>query len=91
LDDDVYEKITALKQILTDLGGKNFDLLIVSEEKNRELFKKTDGFIYRTVKEFPPDTNAVDPNFFNNGWNEIFDEFYVKKPKNTKKKKYKFD
>lgn len=91
IDNDILNKIDALHEAMQQLGGKNFDIMIVSEEKYKDLFKNTDGFIYRTVTEFPPDTYAVSPDFFNNGWNEIFDEFYVSKPKHAKKKKYKFD
>ena len=91
INDDILNKIRELKTLLYALGGKNFDILVVTEEKYKDFFKNPDGFIYRTVTQFPPDTNAVSPDFFNNGWNEIFDEFYVKKPKKIKKKHYKFD
>lgn len=91
INDDILQKISTLKQIMLELGGRNFDILIVTEEKDREFFKDAEGFIFRTVTQFPPDTYAVDNSFFNNGWNEIFDEFYVRKPRKTKKKHYKFD
>lgn len=91
IDTNINKKIKCLNDSLYALGGKNFDILVVTEEKYKDFFKNPDGFIYRTVTQFPPDTNAVSPDFFNNGWNEIFDEFYVKKPKKTKKKHYKFD
>lgn len=90
-DIDDVKQISELYQALLDKGGKNFDLMIVAEEKYKDFYKDAKDCIFRTVDFFPPDDHVTDPEYFDNGWDRIFDEFYVKRPKNIKKKKYKFD
>ena len=92
ITDEILEKISILKDTLKKLGGKNFDLLIISEEKYSEKFKNIEEVIYRSVKYFAPDKEVTSKKYLENGWNEIFDEFYTDKPKGYKKnKKYKFE
>lgn len=94
ITENITDKIIKLKKALQAQGGASagFNLLIVAEEKYAEYFQKTDEFIFRTVKYFAPDKEVTCKKYLDNGWDEIFDEFYSKKPKGyKKKKKYKFE
>ena len=92
IDENVNEKIKTLKQCLLSNGGKNFDLLIVAQESQREKFTLIDNeYKVRFVNKFPPDENVVE-NKYKRNWNNIFREFYPKLPFiQFKNKKYKFD
>ncbi|MCQ2743326.1 MAG: papain-like cysteine peptidase [bacterium] len=91
-DENILEKIYTLEKTLTEAGGKNFRLMIVSEISDQEYFIKSDKYIYRTVKEYPKDNDVLNNKYKKNGFFEIFDEIWIKKPLfYFKKKKYKFD
>ena len=90
--DGIIEKILLLKKALISLGGENFDLLIVSEEKYTSFFNNSSEFLYRSVRYYAPEKDVTSSKYLENGWNEIFDEFYALKPKGYRKnKKYKFE
>lgn len=95
ITNDINEKIIELKNALKTIEGKassEFNLLIVAEEKYANYFKNTDEYIFRTVKYFAPDKEVTSKKYLDNGWDDIFNEFYSKKPKGyKKKKKYKFE
>lgn len=95
ISEDIDKKISELKKALKIQAGEGiarFDLLIISEEKNKKFFREINNYIFRTVKYFAPDEEVTSKKYLNNGWDEIFDEFYTKKPKWYKKnKKYKFE
>lgn len=95
ISEDIDNKISELKKALEIQAGRGiirFDLLIISEEKNKKFFREINNYIFRTVKYFAPDEEVTSKKYLNNGWDEIFDEFYTKKPKGYKKnKKYKFE
>lgn len=92
IDENVNETINSLRKALINLGGRNFKLLIVVEKENIHYFKESEDFILRTVKYFAPDACLVRKKYINNGWDDIYNEFYVDAPdENKKDKKYKFD
>ena len=93
IDENVNDKILNLLDALKNLGGNNFKLLIVAEKENEKCFSENENYMVRFVKYFAPDNCLVRKKYFNNGWDDIYNEFYVKIPdKNEKKnKKYKFD
>lgn len=91
VNENVNEKIEAIRQALIAQGGKNFDILLVAEEKDKHFFQNPQNYLFRTVKFFTPDHDVTDPKSKHNGWDEIFDEFYVEKPANIKKKSYKYE
>lgn len=88
INENINFKIETIIKKLKILGGKNFDLLVISEDRMKNFFIPQ-NYIYRTVKYFAPDNDVTSKKYFNNGWNKIFDEFYQPKIK-SKKKKYKF-
>ena len=95
ITENINDKIIELKKTLETLEGgasAGFNLLIVAEEKYANFFKNQNEYIFRTVKYFAPDNDVTSKKYLDNGWDEIFDEFYSKKPKGyKKKKKYKFE
>ncbi len=95
ISENINEKILELHKTLETLEGgasSGFNLLVITEEKYAKLFKNNDKYIFRTVRYFAPDNDVTSNSYLDNGWDEIFDEFYSKKPKNYKKnKKYKFE
>lgn len=92
LNENIHDKIVKLKNILEELGGNNFKLLVISAEKYSKYFKTCNEYIYRTVKFYPPDSAVTDEKYEENGFFKIYDEFYVKKPEEKIcKKTYKFD
>ncbi len=93
IDENVNDKILKLLGALKSLGGNNFKLLVVAEKENEKYFEENENYIVRFVKYFAPDNCLVRKKYFNNGWDDIYNEFYVKIPdKNARKnKKYKFD
>ncbi len=92
IDNQADEKICRLKQSLADLGGRNFDLLIVAQKSQKDKFKNiSNSYKVRFVDYFSPDGDIVNKNYRKNGWNKIFDEFYPKLSLIAiKNKKYKF-
>lgn len=88
INKDTNTQISKLKSALSLLGGKNFEVLIVSE-KEANFTTKQGNYIHRTVEYYAPDNDVTSKKYFKNGWNKIFDEFYQTKIK-AKKKKYKF-
>lgn len=91
INENANEKIEAIRQALLAKGGKNFDILVVSEEKDKHFFQNPVNYIYRSIKFYTPDYDVTDRKSRNNGWDKIFDEFYVEKPENTVKKDYKYE
>lgn len=92
ISDSVNEKINSIIKALNKHDAKNYKLLIISEEKYSKYFAKDDSYIYRTVKYFADDNHIPDRKYFDNGWDNIYEEYYQIKNKNSKKKKkYKFE
>lgn len=95
VNDEIKTKVKELYEVLATLGGNNFKLLIVGEscEKLEKLKNSaTEKIIFRTVKYYANDDTVTDKKFFNNGWDNIYAEFWQKMPNNyKKKKKYKFE
>ena len=74
----IIEKIKELKSLLIKLGAKNFQLLIVFEEKKSQFFnEEIENVIFRSVKYFAPDSAVTSKDCFDNGWDDIYKEFYV--------------
>ncbi len=92
LKEDINEKIQVLYNKMVEKGAKNFKLLILCEEKDREMFNVGENIMLRTVKYFAPKHDVVNKKYFNNGFKDIFNEFYFsKKPKVKKSAEYKFN
>ncbi|MBR1907374.1 hypothetical protein IJ818_00365 [bacterium] len=93
IDENVNEKLLKLLAALKNLGGNNFKLLIVAEKENAKYFTENENYMVRFVKYFAPDNCLVRKKYFNNGWDDIYNEFYVQIPdkQENKNKKYKFD
>ena len=88
---DAENIIESLYNALESIGAQNFRLLIVQEKAGREL-QQSSKYLVRTVSYFAPDEDVTNSKFFNNGWDNIYAEFYQnQKHSKYKKKKYKFD
>lgn len=91
INKDTPKKLEKLHDALANnIGAKNFQLLVVCEQ-NAKPIKESDKYILRTVKYFAPDTDVTSGSYLNNGWDEIYYEFYPKKIGKKPTKKYKFD
>ncbi|MBR2068357.1 MAG: hypothetical protein IJ877_01215 [Candidatus Gastranaerophilales bacterium] len=90
LKNDPEEKIKELNNALKNLGGNNFKLLIVYEKQDL-IIPDNPNFITRNVEYFAPDNAVTDRKYLDNGWDNIYSEFYTNKIKSNKKKKYKFE
>lgn len=91
INEEIEEKIKALYFCLEKLGAVNFKLLVINAVgKNFDFECK--NIISRTVKYYAPDSTVTSRKFYDNGWDNIYAEFWQKKPKNYEKsKKYKFE
>lgn len=89
---NLNDNIIKIKKALLNLGGQNFDLMIIIEDKYKKQIPKNNNYIIRTVKYYPPDDNVVSFKYNKNGFKKIFDEFWCVKPKKYQKNKvYKFE
>lgn len=73
---------------------ENFDLVIICEEEcYNDLANKIEESIkLRSVRYFAPISATTDKNVTDiKGWNKILNEFKVIKPKDVKKKTYKYE
>ena len=88
---DIEDKLLNLHKALVKIGANNFKLLIVSEETAGTI-PNNPLYITRTVKYFAPNDNVTSKKCFNNGWDDIYAEFYQnKRHKKPRKKQYKFE
>ncbi len=91
ITNDVENRLLSLHKALTNIGAKNFKLLIVQEKTNNTI-ATSPFYIVREVNYFAPDDAVTDKKYFNNGWDDIYTEFYPNQRHiRNKIKKYKFD
>ena len=91
INDNTEEKLLQLYQaLLQNVKAKNFKLLIVYEKQEKPI-KENDNYILRTVKYFAPDGDVTGKKYMNNGWDNIFHEFFQNRKIQKVHKKYKFD
>lgn len=84
------EKINEVLDSLTKLGAKDFDFVLVLEDKCREKvkFNESEQVYLRYVREFNPDDDVSNKKIGDLcGWKRIFNEF---RPAQKKKNAHKF-
>lgn len=86
--EEIKENILKLYNALSNLGGKNFDLLVILERKNSDDYKTNDNIYVRYVDEFAPEEDVTTRHYDKKSWKKIFSEFKadfkLKKLKNFK-------
>ena len=92
LAEDAQEKVGGILAALRNLGARDFDFLLVLEERCRDktlISEKTEErFFIRFVREFNPEEKVTDAKLGDpRGWKRVFKEF---RPECRQKKTHKF-
>ncbi len=89
-EDVSFEVMDEVQKAFEIFGAKNFKILFIIEKKDEIKTNKKLPYIIRTVKYFADDNEVVSKKYLKNGFDKIFDEFWMPNIK-KKNKVYKFD